>query len=71
MTAEERSRQLNLIADSLVPVAGALMFIATSNGRCAREPEIHEEDCDCQVCRAYVAVQSAITELERMAGHAD
>ncbi len=55
------------VANRLVPVAGFLMFVATSNGRCARWPEEHEEGCECQTCTAFLTVQSCITELSGLA----
>ncbi len=62
-TAEVLAK-LNALADKLVPVAGTLMMVATSNGRCAREPDVHEEHCDCQVCKAFLATQAVITGLD-------
>jgi len=58
--------RLNSLADRLVPVAGYLMSVATSNGRCAAKPDEHDEGCGCQCCRAFVATQSAITELSKI-----
>ncbi len=62
----ELSNKLDELANKLVPVAGLLMHVACSNGRVAREPEIHEEDCKCQVCCAFLAVQDVINRLEKI-----
>lgn len=64
MTTTEIIDRLDRLANTFVPVAGTLMQIACSNGRSAREPDIHEADCDCQVCKAFTAVQAATTELD-------
>ncbi len=58
--------RLNTIADSLVSVAGTLMMVALTNGRSATEPEIHEEGCDCNICRAFLSTQAAITNLSEI-----
>ncbi len=65
MTTDQRAK-LNAIADRLAPIAGFLMGVALSNGRIAREPEIHEEGCDCQVCRAFLGTQQCMNELEAL-----
>lgn len=52
--------RLDRIADSLVPVAGALMQRA-----CGDDYE-HAANCNCYTCRAFVASQAATTELSRI-----
>lgn len=63
MTSDELKAKLGELADRLVPVAGYLMYVATSNGRVAREPDEHDEGCDCQCCRAFLATQDVTTKL--------
>lgn len=48
------------IADILAPVSAALMQRA-----CGDDWE-HKEDCTCYTCRAFLAVQTARTELEKL-----
>lgn len=62
----EIADRLDRLADSLVPVAGTLMCVAVSNGRCAAEPDSHEEGCTCQVCKAFVTTQAATTGLSEI-----
>lgn len=64
MTHEEMKKRLSDAADRLCPVAGLLMHVATSNGEVAREPEIHEEGCECQVCEALLNTHAVMNELE-------
>lgn len=66
MSDSEIADRLGQLADSLVPVAGTLLRVAVSNGSCAAEPDTHEEDCTCQVCRAFVATQTATTGLSEI-----
>ncbi len=68
MTNAELVSRLDVLADRLVPVAGYLMRVATSNGRCAAEPDIHEPNCPCELCRAFFATQSVTTELTEIIG---
>ncbi len=60
------TERLDRIANRLVPVSGYLMYVATSNGRCAQEPDEHEEGCDCECCRAFLGTQDCITQLAKI-----
>jgi hypothetical protein len=51
MTSNELKTELNRLADLLYPVAGLLMHVACSNGRVAREPEIHEKVIELEEAR--------------------
>jgi hypothetical protein len=64
MTDKDIRDYLNDLGNKLVPVQGFLMHIACSNGRVAAQPEIHEADCDCRLCRCFLSVQDAITKTD-------
>lgn len=66
ITVSQLKIKLNEMGDRLVPVAGLLMQIACSNGRVAKEPEIHEEGCKCRVCNAFLTVQDIQNKLEEI-----
>jgi hypothetical protein len=52
--------RLNKIADSLAPVAAALMQ------RACGDKEEHTETCTCYTCRAFLATHAAMNELEKI-----
>jgi len=64
VTREELLGRLNDIATQLAPVAGTLMMVACSNGKAPWQPEEHDEGCDCQICRAFLATLDAQNKLE-------
>jgi hypothetical protein len=66
MTSNELKTELNRLADLLYPVAGLLMHVACSNGRVAREPEIHEKGCECRVCEALLNTHAVMNKLEEI-----
>lgn len=52
--------ELNLIGDKLVPVAGLIMQLA------CQDPFIHEPDCNCRKCQAFLAVHDCQNRLEKI-----
>lgn len=69
MTSNELLIEIKKAADLLVTVNGTLMMVATSSGNSPKQPPEHESDCNCQICKAYLAVEEVQQVLECVEKH--